>query len=179
MIYTYPFMFRPCYGQITSPLVFNEDMSVALQIAHILGYIKEINDREDTHVTQAQFSEFLDWLEGEQTAQSEALENYADSQDAKLRTELLDMIRQLTIGMLIYDVQRGDWQPSMVAQRDMFNDVTAHSLTIEQFNETDITVDELAESGYNVAGWAVVNMLMTGEAAEGVNVEYYQVKEMQ
>ena len=74
-----------------------------------------------------------------------------------LREELIKLILETGEGSLDWDCQYGIYTSSVQAMRDMFNDVTVHSMTIAEFNVYEMTVDELADSGVNVAGWAVMN----------------------
>lgn len=86
----------------------------------------------------------------------EELQVVVDYFNAQLAA-LKKLIEQLEAGTLQWDVQRGDYRDTVEAQRDMFNDVTVHSITIEEFNELDLTVSELAECGLNCRGFAVMS----------------------
>ena len=74
------------------------------------------------------------------------------------------LIGELEEGMAQWDVQIGKYQPSPEAQRDMFNDVTVHSYNIEEldtiFDDLNMTVDGLANSGINVRAFAVCNHVL-------------------
>lgn len=87
-----------------------------------------------------------------------------ERQQAELRQELLDVIHQLQISSLDWDTQTGTQEPSVTAMRDMFNDVTIHSYNNAQleaiFDELQYTVDDLAECGLNVKGYALVNHVL-------------------
>lgn len=78
-----------------------------------------------------------------------------------LRAELMDLIEALETGQLQWDVQLGKYTATVEAQRDMFNDVTVHSYNLEQldviFNTKNFTVEDLANCGLNVKGYAVYN----------------------
>lgn len=78
-----------------------------------------------------------------------------------LYATVLRMIGELEKGAAQWDVQLGEYQTTVDAQRDMFNDVTLHSYSIEQldnvFDELDMTVDGLTNCGLNVKGFAVFN----------------------
>ena len=80
---------------------------------------------------------------------------------AQLYDKVIQMIRELQLGFLQWDVQHGNYQTTVDAQRDMFNDVTVHSYNLEQleavFDELNMDVDGLAECGLNVKGLALVN----------------------
>lgn len=97
-----------------------------------------------------------------------------------LREELIKMIRETGEGSLDWDCQQGYYTSSVQAMRDMFNDVTVHAATIEIFNTWQIedegvlrdwNCDDLAESGVNVAGWAVMNRWLN-DSNEPIYPEY-------
>ena len=74
-----------------------------------------------------------------------------------LREELIELILQVGEGSLDWDVQKGAYDSSINAMRDMFNDVTVHALYIDEFNALNLTVEDLANCGLNVRGLAVMS----------------------
>ena len=74
-----------------------------------------------------------------------------------LREELIELILQVGEGSLDWNVQKGIYDSTVHAMRDMFNDVTVHALYIDELNALDMTVEELANSGLNVRGLAVMS----------------------
>lgn len=70
---------------------------------------------------------------------------------------LSKIINNLAQGTLQWDVQHGMFNNTVDAQRDMFNDVTIHSVPISTINEMDMTVEQLANCGLNVKGLALVS----------------------
>lgn len=93
----------------------------------------------------------------------ETLDN-VNLQISQLYETVIHMIEELQLGFLQWDVQLGKYQTTVDAQRDMFNDVTVHSYNIEElddvFNDLDMTVDGLANSGINVKAFAVFNHVL-------------------
>lgn len=83
----------------------------------------------------------------------EQLKGYVDAQVAELK----QLIKQLTEGTLQWDVQRGSYTDAVTAQRDMFNDLTVHSITVEELANSELSVKTLADSGLNVRGLAVMS----------------------
>lgn len=85
--------------------------------------------------------------------------NEAHKELENLRKELIELIMQVGEGSLDWDVQYGRYDSSVNAMRDMFNDVTVHSMDIATFNAVmdEMTVAELADCGLNVKGLAVMN----------------------
>ena len=71
------------------------------------------------------------------------------------KSEIMTIIAGIAEGSLQWDVQLGTYQSTVTAQRDMFNDVTLHALTVDALAESDYTVDTLSECGLNVRGVAV------------------------
>lgn len=72
---------------------------------------------------------------------------------ASLRTE----IYELSVGVMSWNVQHGRFTPSTQAQRDMFNDLSVHAITVRRLNSLKITVSGLASCGLNVRGLAVMS----------------------
>jgi hypothetical protein len=86
-----------------------------------------------------------------------ALFDELDDWKKKLYNEIIRLISDLQVGSLQWDVQHGYYIDSQEAMRDMFNDVTVHSITVGELNELDMTVESLAECGLNVRGLAVMS----------------------
>lgn len=78
---------------------------------------------------------------------------------ADLRKE----IYELSVGTMAWNVQHGRFTPSIQAQRDMFNDLTVHAITVKELNELDMTVESLANCGLNVRGLAVMSRWLIDE----------------
>lgn len=76
-----------------------------------------------------------------------------DSEIAALKTEIYD----LQVGALSWNVQHGEYTSSKQSQRDMFNDLSVHAITVKTLNSLDMTVKDLADCGLNVRGLAVMS----------------------
>lgn len=72
---------------------------------------------------------------------------------ANLRKE----IYELSVGTESWNVQHGKFTSSAQAQRDMFNDLSVHAITVKTLNGLDMTVKDLADCGLNVRGLAVMS----------------------
>lgn len=72
---------------------------------------------------------------------------------ANLRKE----IYELSIGTESWNVQHGKLTSSTEAQRDMFNDLSVHAITVKTLNSLDMTVKDLSDCGLNVRGLAVMS----------------------
>lgn len=108
--------------------------------------------------------EYVDRLYSYVTDLEFATVDYVDEQIAEIRkdvAELRELIDQLGESQLVWDVQHGYYTDSADAQRDMFADLTIHSMTIAQFNDwcnaNDVTVADLANCGLNCKGLAVIS----------------------
>lgn len=113
---------------------------------------------------QSKSDQYMDYVAETVNKYSRELDEDVAREIQKLETELANMWDELVKllmetgeGSLDWDVQKGKYLPSVEAMRDMFNDVTVHSLTIEELDALDIDVSELAESGLNVRGLAVMS----------------------
>ena len=85
--------------------------------------------------------------------------NYADLRALiqATKTELEQLIAELTLGQLQWDCQTGTYEPTQTCMRDMFNDVTVHAIDVADLAGLNLTVDELATCGLNVRGLAVMS----------------------
>ena len=72
---------------------------------------------------------------------------------ASLRIE----IYELSVGVMSWNVQHGKFTSSTQAQRDMFNDLAVHAITVKKLNSLEMTVSDLANCGLSVRGLAVMS----------------------
>ena len=157
----YPFLGsgRTC-NQITTPLVYDESLSVEQQIACLFGKIANI---DSDFVTTVEFDGFKNQIHAEQVSQTEQLEGYTNSEIGKLDKNLRDLIANLQVGTLIWNVTAGTYTDNVKAMRDFFNDVTVHAITVDHLAQLDMTVDQLADCGLNVRGLAVYSGQLIGD----------------
>lgn len=157
----YPFLGggRTC-NQVTTPLVYDESLSVEQQIACLFGKIADI---DSDFVTTVEFDDFKNQIHAEQVSQTEQLEGYTNSEIDKLDKNLRDLIANLQVGTLIWNVTVGTYTDNIKAMRDFFNDVTVHAITVDQLAQLDMTVDQLADCGLNVRGLAVYSGQLIGD----------------
>lgn len=161
MAFYYPFLGggRTC-NQITTPLVYDESLSVAQQIACLFGKIKSM---DTDFVSTDEFKEFINQLNIELDKIKSDAETYTDVEIANLDNKLIKIIEQLQIGMLIWNVTVGKYTENVTAMRDFFNDVTVHAITVDTLANMDITVDGLTDCGLNVRGLAVFSGYLVGD----------------
>lgn len=157
-------------NQITNPLVYDESLSIAQQIAAIMGRLSSI-DSDYLHTDE--FKAFVDQLNLELENLLQEAKTYTDTETAALETKIINFISDLQIGMLIWDVTLGRYNRNVDAMRDTFNDVTVHAITVQELSELpDITVDSLTDCGLNVRGLAVFSGWLVGEEFEPEGVFY-------
>lgn len=170
MAFYYPFIGggATC-NQITTPLVYDESLSVAQQMACIFGRLKQI---DDGFLSVEDFKTFLEQLNTEQEQQTSDLKKYTDTEVAHLDNKLRTLIAGLQIGMMIWDVTQGRYNDNVESMRNIFNDVTVHAISVDTLANLDITVDGLAESGLNVRGLAVFSGYLVGEDFVPEGIEY-------
>nr|DAU86389.1 MAG TPA: hypothetical protein [Bacteriophage sp.] len=119
---------------------------------------EEIGKLSDYASAVAEVYNALDASKADKTALADAVKGINEQLAA-----LKQLIEQLQIGALQWDVQHGDYRDTVDAQRDMFNDLSVHSMTIAEFNTLDMTVNELADCGLNCRGLAVMSYWLTDE----------------
>lgn len=170
MAFYYPFIGggATC-NQIVTPLVYDESLSIAQQIACIMS---KLNGFADGYLSIDEFKAFIDELNKEQSEQTNELKQYTDEQVLHAYNELMELIKELEAGMLVWNVVHGEYTNSIDAMRDMFNDVTVHGISVDTLAGLDITVDQLADSNLNVRGLAVYGgYLIDGFEPEGILIE--------
>lgn len=152
------------------PNIYFNVISDEERIRAICEAIDELYKIENSYLTIQAFNDFLAQLEKDQTAQTQEARAYADAQDTNLLAQVKALIEQLQIGMLIWDVTQGTYAENVEAMRDLFNDVTVHSITVDALANLDLTVDELSECRLNVRGLAVFSGYLEGDSfvPEGV-----------
>lgn len=168
--------FRPVLcGQVVDPLVYDENLTIAQQIACLYSHFHSM---DSNFVTVQTFEDFLAALDAEQEAQTETLEQYTDDEIARLYAALMAEIDKLVGGQMIWDVTQGARENDIETMRNLFNDLTVHGLTVDEltsviFKDAALTVDALADCGLNVRGLAVWGgeFLQPDKTPEGIMYE--------
>ncbi len=165
MAICYPFGCRPC-GQITTPLVYDESLSVAQQIAMLCGRLHQM---DIDFVNADELKKVIEDFNDDQDSQTQALKGYTNDEIDKLRV----FIAGISAGMEIWDVTHGRFDKNATSLTRLFNDVTVHAITVDQLAALDLTVDTLADCGLNVRGLAVFSGYLTGDTftVEGITYE--------
>lgn len=90
----------------------------------------------------------------------------------KAVAELNNRIDDFAKGFDIWNVTKGAFSENAESMRDLFNDLTVHSVSVDELAKMDLTVDELANSGLNVRGLAVFAGYLFGATFEPEGVFY-------
>lgn len=148
--------FRRLYNiQKVLPAVYDDSLSYYELLTKIQCKIEEIINYYN------QLAEYQDVQDKALKDAYDELVHYVDVNIAELK----QLVELLTEGSLDWDVQHGFYVDSQDAMRDMFNDVTVHSYTIEEldnvFDSLDMNVDGLTNCGLSVKGLAVYSHLLT------------------
>ena len=98
-------------------------------------------------------AETIDKIQAVSPEEFSEYQQYIRETIASLRTE----IYELSVGVMSWNVQHGRFTSSTQAQRDMFNDLAVHALTIKKLNSLEMTVSDLANCGLSVRGLAVMS----------------------
>lgn len=157
----YPFLIgsRTC-NQVTTPLVYDESLSITQQIAIIMG---KLNAIDTDYIDAAEFDSFKQQLAATLDALEKAGEKYTDDSVEALKRELTALIASLQIGLLVWNVTLGKYTDNVESMRDFFNDVTVHAITVDELANLELNVDQLANCGLNVRGLAVFSGYLIGE----------------
>lgn len=156
-------------NQITTPLVYDESLSIAQQIACIMGRIKEI---DTGFVHTSQFADFLEWLKKDQDAQTADMREYTDAEVKDAVNALLKLVEETQKGMMLWNVVLGKFYGNTNTMRDIFNDLAVHAIDVDTLAELDMDVAQLSECGLNVRGLAVFSGCLLGEKFRPLGVVY-------
>ena len=141
--------------QKTVPLVYDESVSMAQQVAAIMGKLCELSQNE---VTTHDLAMLWDRFVADQTRQDGVLRGYTDEQVA----DLWAYLEEISDGWLIWDETKGGYSPNKDAIRNLFNDVTVHALTVDQLAQWPGDVDDLTDCGLTVKGLALMSGWLMG-----------------
>lgn len=152
-----PFLYALPLGQVTTPMVYNESLSVLEQISIAYGKINQLDENMSSYLLISTFNEFVKNLEADQIEQDEELKDYSDTANERLRLWMLDQLAEISEGVLDWDVTTGAYAPSREAMRRLFNWLSVDALSIADLNDTNLTCLAVANSGLNCRGYATYN----------------------
>lgn len=171
--------FNCCHGLYSvdnyiTPLVYDESVSYEQQLASLMHSIKELATNQSNYLLVSKFQEFLKKLEVDENEQNASLKDYVQAQVERLKKEIQRKEKDNAQGYKIYSVQHGDYTQNKESIRELFNDVTIHSLTVEELANCGKTVDEVANSGLNVCGLAVMSEYLVNPEKCYTSTVFYQ-----
>lgn len=110
-------------------------------------------------VNENALHEHLNDIEGDVSLQIQNEFEILEKKFDLFKFEIQNLISGIEASMSVWDVQHGAFKPAKDAMRDFFNDVTVEGYNIGDYRKHGkwTTVVGLANSGLNVAGWAVAN----------------------
>lgn len=148
------------------PLVYDESVSIAQQVARLFGLYCELSGNM---VTGTDFASALDEIRKYVNESSERALSSANAYTDKRFDELVELLGSLDEHMRVWNVSNGKYDRNQDAIRDLFNWVTVHACTCQHLAEWG-TVKQLAESGLTAYGLAVYSWWLFGQSfvPEGV-----------
>lgn len=90
------------------------------------------------------------------TQQLEQTKNEITHELNQLKTYVDNALANITANMYVWDVTSGQDENSKTSLRHLFFATTEYGMTIEEFNEQNMTVEELAKSDLNTLGVAAI-----------------------
>lgn len=126
---------------------------ICCDLAKLIEYANQLAINENA------LHEHLNDIEGDVTLQIRNEFEILEKKFDLFKFEIQNLINDIESSMSVWDVQQGEFKPAKDAMRNFFNDVTVEGYNIADYRKYGKykTVDELANSGLNVAGWAVAN----------------------
>lgn len=153
-------------NQITTPLVYDESLSIAQQIACIFGALKRI---EETSVDAAELQALREYFDAMQKAQTDALEKYADAVGDEAARNLANESRRLealianvSVGALaILDPTMGQSRRSadIVAER-VYDFDRYFAITAKDCDACGLTAKQQSEAGYTARDYDVCGAMV-------------------
>lgn len=126
---------------------------ICCDITKLIEYANQLATNENA------LHEHLNGIEGNVALEIQNEFEILEKKFDLFKFEINNLINDIASSMSVWDVQHGTFKPAKEAMRDFFNDVTAQGYNIRDYRENGKwrTVDSLANSGLNVAGWAVAS----------------------
>lgn len=140
--------------QKTVPLVYDESVSMAQQVAAIMGKLCELAQNQ---LSKEELEALRQWFIQDQAVQTDQLQRYADSKFNDIQQWLYDQM----CAYPVWDVTQGGLNRNRETMRNLFNDLTLHACTVDELAEWG-SVDQLADSCLNVRGLAVYSWYLFG-----------------
>lgn len=158
------------------------------QIHWLLANCLQTGELENT-IEESQKAQDARWL-ADQNRQTRELQAYADRGDVGVETRLNKRIDDISASERVWDVTRGLYDASDIANTRLFNSLATNSLCLADLEHArvgdptgsyddarEFTVEDMTEWGLNAYGFAVYNFCCTyypsiPSQAEGKEKEY-------
>lgn len=141
------------------PYAFPPNLSYLEQICQLLDWINELKIQYDNFVSRDEFitsqNEQTTQLESEILQQREEILFLLRKEIKELQEYLEQLIKRIQKSNLSYDVTKGSYSPTKYTMRNLYNFLSVHAMTINQFNKLNKTVTQLADGNLNCWGLAV------------------------
>lgn len=142
--------------QKTVPLVYDESVSIAQQIARIFGCLKSLGENM---VDQSALNEL--WTRFQQSQANQDARTKAELTD--LYNELVAMIRRIGSDGTSWDPTQGRYNPTKATDRNMFNWLAIHAIRCDELASAGLNCEQLAQCGLTARGLAVYGWWLIGE----------------
>lgn len=148
-----PMTKRPFAPRLQIPEIFGQALSYEDQILTLIHWVTStLADVE--YVSE----DDLKTLDAKLTAAIQAVAAGAADDLARAVAELERQIDNIAQGAQLWDVSVGSYRDNQLAMREAARFVAVHALTVRQVGSMDMTVEQLADSGLNCWGLAVLGV---------------------
>lgn len=148
-----PLTKRPFAPRLQIPEIFGQALSYEDQILTLIHWVTStLADIE--YVSE----DDLTALDAKLTAAIQAVAAGSADDLARAVAELERQIDNIAQGSQLWDVTVGSYRDNQLAMREAARFVAVHALTVQQVGTMDITVEQLADSGLNCWGLAVLGV---------------------
>lgn len=148
-----PMTKRPFSPRLQIPEIFGQALSYEDQILTLIHWVTStLADVE--YVSE----DDLTALDAKLSAAIQAVAAGAADDLARAVAELERQIDNIAQGAQLWDVSVGSYRDNQLAMREAARFVAVHALTVEQVGTMEMTVEQLADSGLNCWGLAVLGV---------------------
>lgn len=148
-----PLTKKPFSPRLQIPEIFGQALSYEDQILTLIHWVTStLADVE--YVSE----DDLMALDAKLTAAIQAVAAGAADDLARAVAELERQIDNIAKGSQLWDVSVGSYRDNQLAMREAARFVAVHALTVEQVGTMEMTVEQLADSGLNCWGLAVLGV---------------------
>lgn len=148
-----PLTKRPFAPRLQIPEIFGQALSYEDQILTLIHWVTStLADVE--YVSE----DDLKALDAKLTAAIQAVAAGAADDLARAVAELERQIDNIAKGSQLWDVSVGAYRDNQLTMREAARFVAVHALTVEQVGTMEMTVEQLADSGLNCWGLAVLGV---------------------